>query len=100
MNFENINCNFCRSNRHKKIANCKIEEQDCSLPIGAMSIVRCKKCGLTFVNPRPQYSKVDLDKLYSQDYFDAPYMKFYIDQGGKQSNEPFDFRLDWIERYK
>lgn len=79
---------------------CVIEKADAAFSIGTLSLVKCKHCGLIYVNPQPDYSPQEFSRLYSQDYFKASYMKFYLQEEGEQSNEPFDFRLDWIEKNK
>jgi len=65
-----------------------------------MNIVKCKNCGLVYVNPRPEYSFEEFSALYSDEYFNAPYMRFYIGKESRQTNESFAYRLDWIEKYK
>lgn len=53
---ESVPCNLCQGQDHKtlyKIAN--------------NQIVRCRKCGLIFVNPRPK--EEEILKIYENDYF-------------------------------
>jgi 2-polyprenyl-3-methyl-5-hydroxy-6-metoxy-1,4-benzoquinol methylase len=95
-----VKCNLCGSERYKKLTTCKIEKRDADLPIGEMDIARCFGCGLVYVNPRVEYSESELEKLYSDEYFDADYMRFYRDGTGYQTNEPFDLRMEWIGKYK
>jgi 2-polyprenyl-3-methyl-5-hydroxy-6-metoxy-1,4-benzoquinol methylase len=100
MRFKTVACNYCESENFRQLVKCRIEKVDTTLPIGDLSIVKCNECGLVYVNPRPEYSAEELKRLYSEEYFSAPYMRFYIDGEGTQSNEPFSFRLDWIEKIK
>jgi ubiquinone/menaquinone biosynthesis C-methylase UbiE len=55
-----------------------------------------------YVNPQPKISSDKSAELYSKEYFDSGYMRFYSDdnEGALQSNEPFDFRMRLIEKYK
>jgi 2-polyprenyl-3-methyl-5-hydroxy-6-metoxy-1,4-benzoquinol methylase len=100
MEYKRISCDLCGSGRSRRIASCRIGKNDADLPLGSMDIVRCRDCGLVFVNPRPEYTGEEFDKLYSEEYFSAPYMRFYGEGGGEQTNEPFRSRLDWIEEHK
>lgn len=97
MRFKAVKCNLCGENKAKTLTRCKIEKVDCDLPIDKMSIVRCPNCGFVYVNPHPEYSPEEFRALYSEKYFDAPYMRFYIEEEGEQTNESFMSRLDWIE---
>ena len=100
MRIKDVVCNLCGNNQTKNLVACKIEKQDADIPIGYMQIVKCVNCGLVYVNPRPVYSPEEINKLYSDNYFDAPYMRFYIEKGDMQTNESFSSRLDWIEQFK
>ena len=100
MNLKPVKCNLCGENRPKPLATCKIGKADADLPIGSMGIVRCANCGLVYASPRPEYLSEEFNDLYSEKYFNAPYMRFYIEKEGGQTNEPFEFRLDWLEKFK
>lgn len=81
---------------------CKITKEDADIPEEVLTMVRCKNCGFIFLNPRLGFSKNYIVGLYNKEYFNKGYMKFY--SGGEecicQSNEPFSYRLDLIEKYK
>jgi len=51
-------------------------------PIGATRIVRCRRCGLGFLNPRP--SRDELARFYESDYYasEDPLQHGYEDYGG------------------
>ena len=98
MRLKSVKCNLCGEDKPEKLVTCKIEKVDADLPMGDMSIVKCANCGLAYVNPRPEYSPEEFGMLYSEKYFNAPYMRFYIEKGERQTNESFVSRLDWIEK--
>jgi len=100
MKFKSIKCNLCGNEKSKQLVECRVAKEDTGLPIGSMSIAKCTNCGLVYVNPRPEYSSEEFSILYSDKYFNAPYMRFYIGKEGRQTNESFVSRLDWIEKYK
>ncbi|MBN3040844.1 MAG: class I SAM-dependent methyltransferase [Candidatus Omnitrophica bacterium] len=94
-----IACNLCGSKEYKQLTRCRIEDIDSAVNIDDLSIVQCGNCGLVYVNPQPSYSRQELKGLYSEEYFKAPYMQFYSNDSGTQSNESFKSRLAWIGRY-
>ena len=48
--FEKVNCDYCKSREHKTI----LKTKDWFNKIeGEYTLVKCKKCGLLFTNPRP-----------------------------------------------
>ncbi len=99
---EYVNCNICGGSEYKIINTCKITKEDADIPQKVLNLVRCKNCGLIFVNPRPLLSISQIKELYSKDYFDKGYMKFYSDvkeESTFQSNESFSYRLSLIEKY-
>lgn len=53
---ERVRCNLCMSNSIKLLYDYK-----------RYKIVKCRKCGLVYLNPRP--SSQELAKLYDKDYF-------------------------------
>lgn len=87
MRFNKVKCNLCGENESKKLATCRVEKADTSLPINDITIVKCSNCGLVFVNPHPEYSLEEFRRLYSEEYFSAPYMRFYIE---KKANNPMN----------
>jgi 2-polyprenyl-3-methyl-5-hydroxy-6-metoxy-1,4-benzoquinol methylase len=58
-----VKCNLCHSDNAKKLfsKSSVFQNKDC------FDIVKCRNCGLVFVNPRP--SEETLAKLYLEDYF-------------------------------
>lgn len=99
---EYINCPICGSNAYKRINTCKITQEDADIPEKALDMVRCRGCGLIFVNPQPRFTQQQTQKLYDREYFNKGYMKFYDANTDSvlQSNEPFSYRLDLIEKHK
>lgn len=101
---EYVKCHICGSSDYKIINKCRIADEDAEVPVGqeCLSLVKCKACGLVFVNPQPLFSAEELERLYAKEYFNKDYMKFYGEEkpGALQSNEPFSHRLDLIEKYK
>lgn len=100
--FEYTHCNICGSDKYKVINTCKIAEDDAKIQQKFIDLVRCRNCGLVFINPQPLFSASQMKEMYSKDYFDRGYMKFYCDEKEAtfQSNESFSYRLSLIERYK
>ena len=88
---EYINCAICGSNSYRTINTCRIEKEDARIQEKILNIVKCNICGLIFVNPQSRFLKEDMKNLYNKEYFDKGYMRF---------NEPFVFRMDFIEKYK
>lgn len=60
---EYVNCNLCNSNSTKSIMN-----------VDGYNIVKCKECGLVYVNPRLKQKK--LHEIYKKDYFSNSAFKF------------------------
>jgi SAM-dependent methyltransferase len=92
-------CDLCESEVRRLLVRCSIEETDTDLPLQSMDIVKCQHCGLVYVNPQPVFSDEALHLLYSKNYFEAPYMKYYADEGDIQSNESFEQRMALIEKF-
>lgn len=59
---EYTDCNLCNSNSTKKV-----------MVINGFNIVKCKNCGLTYVNPRLNTKK--LHGIYNKEYFENPAFK-------------------------
>ena len=100
---EYIHCPICKSNAYQRVNTCKISREDADIPQETLDMVRCSGCGLIFVNPQPHFFKEEMKKLYDREYFNKGYMRFYGEEKEDrvvQSNEPFSYRLDLIERYK
>jgi len=55
MIMEHVNCNLCDSKEHKIFKK-----------INDYQLVKCKQCGLVYLNPRP--SQQEIKKEYSAEY--------------------------------
>jgi len=100
---EYLNCPICKNKVYLWINACKITSEDADIPEKIFDMLRCRSCGLIFINPLPKFNKENLKKLYDREYFNKEYMKFYSINQEKiscQSNEPFSWRLNLIEKYK
>lgn len=69
---EEVRCNICETGDNEPI----LRVSDCVEPSRSYELVRCKKCDLTFVNPRPKI--IDMHKYYPDDTYYA-----YQDNGIK-----------------
>lgn len=80
---EKVNCNICGKNDTKKLAR-----------KNGFNIVKCRECGLVYINPRP--TEDELEKLYSfKNYYRTmlnPYQEKMVLRSKKR-------RLDFIEKY-
>ncbi|MFH1073585.1 MAG: class I SAM-dependent methyltransferase [Candidatus Firestonebacteria bacterium] len=61
---ETVKCALCDSGRYKFLF--KTQDYDWGLP-GEFNIVKCRVCGLVYINPRP--GKNELEKYYPDNYF-------------------------------
>lgn len=97
-----IGCPICGVKEYSVINRCRIEKVDADIEESVLSLCRCRKCGLVFVNPQPRLLAEKAGELYKEDYFGKGYMRFYGDKSGGavQSNEPFPFRLDLISKFR
>jgi SAM-dependent methyltransferase len=88
-NLEYINCNLCGSDSTKLI-----------FVKDGFNVVRCRKCGLVYVNPR--HNLQDLNKIYTKGYYTGQDEKGYEDYiGGEQGIKTmFRKRLKIVEKYK
>ena len=78
MNSKTVNCNLCRSDEFEAV-------QD----IEPYKIVKCKSCGLLYLNPQPADQAII--EAYAPDYYSAGW--------GKDATEN-KFRLKEVERFK
>lgn len=64
-NFEFVKCNLCDSNHSTILFKGKdmVHKKE-----GTFTIVKCNKCGLVYVNPRPKHNVIS--KYYPDDYWD------------------------------
>lgn len=102
MKLKEIPCPVCGACRYRFVNRCNLTAQDSPLGLDSVVLVRCFACGLLYVNPQPQADTQEMQKLYGQSYFNAGYMRFYGMEEGEeaaQSNESFEQRLSFIERY-
>lgn len=102
MSVKHISCDICGGNDFRTVAICDIAPIDAKMEEKTLALVQCKGCSLVFVNPQPVFSKEKFADLYSREYFDKGYMKFYDvkKDGAVQSNEDFSYRLSLIEKFK
>ncbi len=61
---EHINCILCNEDRTENILTAKDSRYNTSSE--TFNIVRCKKCGLAYINPRPE--KNEIGKYYPSEY--------------------------------
>ena len=95
-----IVCPVCGDISYRRLNSFDLTTQDITLSVGQICLVRCRGCGLVYVNPQPQWEAADIKDLYGMVYFQASYMKFYGgDSLALQTNESFSDRLLLIERY-
>lgn len=94
-----INCNNCNSNQYRIINTFKLTKEDIDIDLKEVRLVKCKNCGLIYLNPQPYFSYQDLEHIYDKNYFGKQYIRFSLDEKGFSSNENYKFRLDLIERY-
>lgn len=97
--FRDINCNNCKSSNYKVINTFKITKEDINVDLKEVRLVKCKNCGLIYLNPQPYFSYQDLEHIYNKSYFEQQYIRFSLDERGFSSNENYKFRLELIERY-
>jgi len=91
---ETVSCNLCGGNDTKQVYH-----------IEGFNIVKCKKCGLLYVNPRPDMTSLKI--LYNNEYFHNNEKRFsekylgYTNYLLNRTNieKTFAKRLDIIERY-
>ncbi|HNQ51258.1 MAG TPA: glycosyltransferase [Candidatus Omnitrophota bacterium] len=99
-----IRCPICGSGKYSTVNSCAIAEDDAVIEEKILFLRRCRVCGLVYVNPQPRALDKNAEGLYTQEYFQKGYMRFYGNEkdGGAavQSNEPFSLRIDLIKRFK
>lgn len=99
--FLNSECTICGSREYKLVQVCEVAKIDADIPQKVLQLVRCRGCGLVCINPQGSFTPQQAESLYTKEYFDAGYMRFYAEKGAAtQSNEPFAFRLSLIEKFK
>ena len=88
-NLEYVNCNLCGSDGTKLLF---IKDD--------FNVVRCRKCGLVYVNPR--LNKETLKEIYTKGYYTTQDERGYEDYigGEKELKTMFRKRLKRIEKYK
>jgi len=94
MKFNQVFCNLCGENKSEHLTSCKIEKADADLPFDELNIVKCKNCGLVYVNPRPEYLKDEVEKIYSKEYFDDMQKRDF------SAASRWEWFYKWIDRYK
>ncbi|MBI2541621.1 class I SAM-dependent methyltransferase [Candidatus Woesearchaeota archaeon] len=88
--WEFVSCNLCNSDSSKKI-----------MEVNGFNIVKCKKCGLIYVNPRLKENK--LHQIYNEGYFNnqafnGSELPFYGYEGYIEEKE--DIRATFSRRLK
>jgi hypothetical protein len=63
--YEHINCNICGSDDTHLLYN--VPECTGFYKGESFNLVRCKKCNLVYINPRPKQD--DIAKYYPSDYY-------------------------------
>lgn len=66
---ESINCAVCNKNNFKILF--KSRDYRYHLRGGEFTLVKCRSCGLVYLNPRP--SKQEISKFYPQEYYDLKF---------------------------
>jgi len=61
-------CPVCKRKEYKIIGKINDKEPPVFIPDDS-AIVKCKSCGLIYVNPMPYWDKSDYEKLYNDTYF-------------------------------
>lgn len=62
---ELVNCNLCKSDKNKFLYS---KSDALFFPAEFFNVVKCEKCGLGFVNPRPTIKQIG--KYYPESFFD------------------------------
>ncbi len=90
MKMSEIVCPVCGNPSYQYLNSFNLTLEDTTLAIGHVRLVRCRKCGLAYVNPQPRWDVTDTRNLYGRAYFQADYMKFYGgDRSASKTNESF-----------
>lgn len=64
LDFEKISCVFCGSEKYETL----FKREDLNTFVkGEFSVVRCRKCGLLYLNPRPTHQTI-LKNIYTEEY--------------------------------
>jgi len=84
MGLESINCDLCGSNNNALL----LQARDYRYGHTEMfNIVKCKECGLIYLNPRPSVEA--LNKLYEEDYTPEDKLGFFVREPVFQRGENF-----------
>lgn len=92
--FEYVKCDICGSDRTELLY--PVAECTGLYPGETFNLVRCKNCGLVYMNPRPR--KEELNKYYPEE-------SYYAYQSGRNKkaqlrNRIKYFLLEWLEGYR
>jgi len=83
---ENVNCNICSSNEVELVL--KVKDYRFKLESEELNLVKCKCCGLIYINPRP--TKNEIVKFYP--------LKLYYSNGTLAVKLLSSFLLKRMER--
>lgn len=78
---ERVKCNYCGSDGTKRVYD-----------FSPLHIVKCKRCGLVYTNPRLKLSVIK-ERLYGGDFFSA-----YEDEYEKNLPSVRDFYIRWLDK--
>jgi 2-polyprenyl-3-methyl-5-hydroxy-6-metoxy-1,4-benzoquinol methylase len=90
-----VNCEICNSDNFKLLFITK--DYDWGLP-GEFSIVRCNKCGLIFINPRPDYE--ELKRYYPEGYHSVVCENELTQEQRKNLNLIYNKRYKFLKKFK
>lgn len=82
-----VNCDFCGSDNYRTV---------CVRP-DTLRVVECRRCGLAFLNPRPNADAIRA--IYQRGYFSGDGNTGYADYAGLTSQRSRFTELDLLERY-
>jgi len=92
-------CNLCRNIDSKIIY--RVNTKTYSNKTQCYNLVKCKKCGLMYLNPMP--TRKEINDMYSKDYFEFTEKGNFNEEGKKVINEEtikrYQSALSRIERY-
>lgn len=92
---ETVACNLCNSNSFTLLyktqdINMALKREKSEISDFVFSVVKCKACGLAFVNPRPV--EADMGKFYTSHYHDS-----HTQDGQSQR---YAYFYDFIKKYR
>lgn len=91
---EDVKCNICGNEKNELI----LTVPDCVEAASKFQLVRCRKCDLTFVSPRPQ--NIDWRKYYPDDTYHAYGSDGMRGTIGKGREKIKKYLMEWIGGYR